>query len=222
MKRNHFHIWIVLIAFVFGLPAICAAQSVRVSPLTQDATLTEVATGNQYQAEANMPEGPVVAKGNWLVQGPNFALGAYDKSSFSLAQTDNVWTLSVTSGKVDFSLPPDSNMQFVCGGKTYQFKGAGEPVKGSIDASTCKFASTQGKFQLAVVGGAAGAAGVAGAGGAGATVISVAPAGGILGGGTAATAAMIGLPVVGAGAGLGAGLSGSGGSGQAPPPVSPF
>ncbi|MHC1729939.1 MAG: hypothetical protein AB9866_28730 [Syntrophobacteraceae bacterium] len=210
MKKRHLFTWTVFIVmlhfllFFFHSPLVHGAQSARIIPHGNSKILID---GQEFLSEMPLPEGSsLVCRGTCLIQGPDFQLAAHNNAEFSLVQTETGWTLTIKSGRIDFSLQQSANLTIVGPDGTYHAQkvvpaSAGGQVKGSITVSgqTTKFAVTEGKLHLA---GAAGA-------------LLIEPAAGGFGG-TAATATAIGLPVAGAGVAAGLGMSGDDKQGKSP------
>ena len=159
MGKNQLATWVLFVAFIAGLPAVCGAQSVRVIP---KGTLSIVENGKpagEFQSEVPVPQGSsLVCSGECLVQGEKFQLLAHDKAEFSLTKSDKKWVLTVKSGTVEFSIGEDANLAFVTPKDKYEVSKA-SPAKGlvrgrlDVTATGTEFSTATGVQNLASVDG---------------------------------------------------------------------
>lgn len=155
MNKNQLFIWVALVAFIAGVPALCGAESVRVIP---KGTLSVIENGKpvgEFKSEVPLPQGSsLVCSGECLVQGEKFQLVAHDKTHFSLAKKDKEWVLTVKSGTVEFSMGEDTKLAFVTPKDTYKVTKA-IPAKGlvrgrvDVTATGTEFATAAGVLHLA-------------------------------------------------------------------------
>ncbi|MFZ2447276.1 MAG: hypothetical protein WAW37_13035 [Syntrophobacteraceae bacterium] len=198
MRLKRFIVWILAICFFVGPGGSLAAQSVRVIPKGALSVFQDGKEIGQFTSEIPLPDGQMACRGTCVVHGPNFQLVAHNKAEFSLVQRDKSWVLNVKSGRVDFALREGVDLIFECPDGVYNLakvvpsKSHGL-TRGSVAVNSAGtvFTGSEGEFQ------------VAGAG----ELRTITP-GSISGlSGTAAQAAVIGVPILGL-AGLGAlGLS---------------
>ena len=154
MGKNQLATWVLLVAFIAGLPAVCGAQSARVIP---KGTLSIVENGKpagEFQSEVPAPQGSsLVCSGECLVQGEKFQLLAHDKAEFCLAKSDKEWVLTVKSGTVEFSMGEDAKLAFVTPKDKYEVRKA-SPAKGlvrgrvDVTATGTEFSTAAGVLNL--------------------------------------------------------------------------
>jgi len=109
MRKFYWVIVMIVAALIVDQPMLAMAQSTRIIPTETVSTLSDCKVSNQFKSEMAVPDGTLmVSKGKSLVQKRDLQLIVQDKTVFSISEESGKSTLTVKSGRVDFSFRADS------------------------------------------------------------------------------------------------------------------